>query len=126
MSISSGDSQMWLPVWKLSSLFSLAGRSPRVGFGHVCLTEGVCDDLTAHQIQSLKVITEEGPMKKEWCYVCDLELYADINGLQPDSRGRHRCRVCREADLCQGGKPITQRQLSLALRRLLDAMDVNP
>lgn len=63
---------------------------------------------------------------KEWCHVCDLELYADIGGLTEDSRGRHRCRVCREADLRQGEKPITQRQLSLALRRLLDAMDVNP
>jgi len=65
-------------------------------------------------------------MDKEWCHVCDLELYVDINGLQPDSRGRHRCRVCREAGLIRGDRTITQRQLSLALRRLLDAMDVNP
>ena len=62
-----------------------------------------------------------------WCHVCDLEfINAEISGIEPDSQGRARCRCCRSADLRKGEKPITQRQFSLAMRRILDAMDVNP
>lgn len=66
-----------------------------------------------------------------WCYVCDLEfdLYSghpEHAGLVADSRGRARCRVCRSGDLRDGEKPVSQRQLSLAMRRLLDALEVNP
>jgi hypothetical protein len=64
-----------------------------------------------------------------WCHVCDSEWPATLTdhaGIELDSRGRPRCRVCRSADLRNGGKVVTQRQFSLALRRVLDALDVNP
>lgn len=61
-----------------------------------------------------------------WCYVCDREGVKLAESWSDGDLSHTICNLCRDLGLREGSRPVRERSLSLATRRILDALDVNP